>query len=118
MMMQHTTAKPYPWYTAWFVFLMAPWVHDWHGLSLTRLIATGFATITVHVIEVNHKIGAGEITFGLMTIATAFGRPTFELIGSWIARRGQVQVRQDDTTERIEIVTPPHPGMDQNERGE
>lgn len=48
-----------------------------YELSLTKLLAIGFAIIDLHVIETTHAVTWAEFWLALASLATAFGRSMF-----------------------------------------
>jgi len=68
------------WVAVAFVWLLAPLVDRWHGLSLTRFLAIYFALLCGHTIEQTHSVSINVLWLALATIATAFGKSTFTFL--------------------------------------
>lgn len=86
---------------------MAPWVEDWHGLSLTRFIAGGTFMATVELAhdwiawakEQNQTLGWAFATFilsgFLLAVMAAIGQKAVlpfvltvaEVLGAWLGKK-------------------------------
>lgn len=84
-------------------FVLAPFVDHWSGLSLTRLLATGFGVAVIAFVWQTRTIPAGAVSLAVFALAAAFGRTVFTAaLARWTAT---ASVTQTDTAAVTRTIT-------------
>jgi hypothetical protein len=77
-------------------FLLAPFVDEWAGLSMTRILALGGFAVAARAIFLEKPVPQGALWLYLGAVAAAFGKSTFTLLLS----RAQLTATVSETTTR------------------
>ena len=83
-----------------FCWLLAPFVENWRGLSLTRFLAVACFAFVAHTVWHEERLSWVDFSILTLGVATAFGKKAFL---AWVERT-QTKVEGKDIRETVEVT--------------